>query len=513
MSDLAQGAVARPGSSRDYRTGTWRSSRPVHVHLAAPCHSACPAGEDPQAYIALLQEGRVRDAWEELIGVNPLPAVTGRVCHHPCEHECNRSKLDQPVAIHSIERFLGDEAIRHSWALPLPERELNEKVAVVGAGPAGLAAAYHLWRRGYRVALFDQNREAGGMLRSAIPPYRLPRAVLEAEVSRLLATGIEFKPHQKLGRDLRLDDLYKEYAAVFLAPGCHKPRAWSVDGAETVDARFGLGLLFEWLSLGIVSVARRRVIVHGGGNTAIDAARVLRWSGASEVHVVTASALPSELNVPPNDRMAAFPREVEQALDEGVTIHPRHTLTRLIVKDGHLIGAEVTAVGKLAGADKAMHRIAVEGTERVIDADMVVPATGEVVEPEGLENVLSGGSFVAIDELGQLLHKPGVFAGGDAVGSRGTVSACIGDGRRAAIAIDRYLQHQSDSVALPGEPIGIERMNLNYFDHVARVDAPLVSAADRLPDKEIEQGLKDAEARSEAVRCLSCGNCLACDNC
>ncbi len=230
MTRVTRGAFALPGSSLDYKTGNWREQIPVHRHWVAPCHGGCPAGEDPQAYIAHVQEGRNRLAWETLVAANPFPAIMGRVCPHPCESGCNRGQFDQPVAIHSIERMLGDEAIAQKWPLPMPKVAQREAVAVVGAGPAGLSAAYHLRRLGFAVTIFDQNTEPGGMLRYAIPPYRLPRDILDAEIDRLMATGINFQPRMKLGRDMHLDELRQRFAAVFLGPGCQMARPWSVDG-------------------------------------------------------------------------------------------------------------------------------------------------------------------------------------------------------------------------------------------------------------------------------------------
>ncbi|MDE2465000.1 MAG: FAD-dependent oxidoreductase [Alphaproteobacteria bacterium] len=514
MTKLPRGADAVPGSSRAYHTGTWRDQRPVHVHPPAPCHGACPAGEDPQAYLALMQEGRTQEAWKVLAAVNPLPAVTGRVCPHPCEGSCNRSALDEPIAIHAIERFLGDEAIRQGWSLPITaDMSRSERVAIIGAGPAGMSAAYHLRSRGHSVTVFDREAQPGGLLRSAIPPYRLPRDVLDAEVARLLGTGIAFEPHRALGQDVHLDDLRREFAAVFLAPGCHAPRPWTVEGAANCDAPSGLHLIREWLDIGSLPVFGKSVVVHGGGNTAMDAARILRWSGASDVHVIAASALPGESEVQPKERMAAFPREIAQAREEGVVVHPHHTLTRVIVRNGAVVGVEVAAVAKLRDTDEKTHRVSFEGTERIIDADLVVPAIGEIVAPEGFERLLRGNPFLSADGWGSIRGEVGLFAGGDALGTRGTVSASIGDGRRAAEAIDHFLRKTDTPADGIAPSIGPESLNLHYFDRAARRDGAIAAVADRRPDREIEQTLPDDMARSEAERCLSCGNCLACDNC
>jgi len=514
MAVLTRGADALPGSALDFRTGDWRDQRPIHRHRPAPCHHACPAGEDPQAYIARLDEGNPRAAWEALIAANPLPAITGRVCHHPCEDDCNRGQFDQAIAIHEIERFLGDAAIREDWPYPVPElADDAPEVAVVGAGPAGLSAAYHLRRLGHRVALYDRYGEAGGMLALAIPGYRLPRAVREAEIDRLLATGIDFHRHQVLGRDVYLDDLGRRHGAVFLAPGCHRPREWSVDGARPDDARDGLGLLKEWLNVGVTPAPGKRVVVQGGGNTGVDIARVLRFSGAGEVHLVTASALPDDESAPPEDRMSAIPREVAQARDEGVIIHPHHTLTRLILREGRVVGVEIAALRKLDGDDGHRRRVAFEGTETVIAADEVVPAIGEIVDPLGIEALIGRERYLRADAWGRLAEALGVFAGGDALGQAGTVTAAIGDGHRAAEAIARHIRHEPESVLGGGEPVAFDDLNRHYFDRAPRQKATVLPVAERDGTTEIERGLGHERVAAEARRCFSCGDCLACDNC
>ena len=217
MDILTRGSFAKGGSSLSFNTGGWRTSRPEHRPQVAPCAFDCPAGENPQAYLARIAEGNLRAAWETIVHANPLPAITGRVCHHPCESGCNRGKYDESIAIHSVERFLGDRAIAEGWEYPVkPPAPRCLSAAVVGAGPAGLSAAYHLLRAGYRVNVFEAEPQAGGVLRSALPPYRLPRSVLDAELERLLALAIDFHPNHRVGRDVSLEELRKDFRAVFL---------------------------------------------------------------------------------------------------------------------------------------------------------------------------------------------------------------------------------------------------------------------------------------------------------
>lgn len=511
MAELTRAAFAWPGTSLAYRTGTWRLKRPLHLHRAAPCHSACPAGEDAQAYLARLDEGDPQGAWEILVAANPLPAITGRVCHHPCERACHRGRFDQPLAIHAIERFLGDQAIACDWPYPVSSPEPTApEVAIVGAGPAGLTCAYHLLRSGYRPVVFDALPEAGGTLRLALPPYRLPRAVLEAEIGRLLSLGIRFEPRQRLGRDLFLDDLQRAYPAVFLGVGAMRPRPWEVAQAASAELYQGLELLKEWAIVGDLPKAESVAIV-GGGNTSVDIARVMRRLGVQEVHLITHRALPRP-EVPEEDWMPAIPREVQQAQEEGVIFHEHCGVRRLVQHGQKIVGLEVVRMKKLVRPDGRIERVPFEGTETVLKVAQVIPAIGEVVDPLGLERVLAGQAFLPVDAWGRVAGLSGVFAGGDVRRGGGMVSIAIGDGRRAALAIAAFLQDQEPKS--PSRPkIPYESLNLNYYDHAPRVEPKLLPVAERVGFAEIEGGLSANQAQAEAAHCFSCGSCLTCDNC
>lgn len=511
-----RGGYALPGTTLEYRSGSWRTERPVHRHRAAPCHSACPAGEDAQAYIAQLSEGRLREAWEVLVAANPLPAITGRVCHHPCEQACNRAAWDEPISIHAIERFLGDEAIRHGWAYPpgAPPAPHAPAVAVVGGGPAGLAAAYHLNRRGYRVTIFEMLPAAGGMLRAAIPPYRLPRTVLDAELERLLALdGIELRTRARLGRDVSLDELRAGFRAVFLAPGNQRGRAWAVDGVTPRDLHVGLELLKQWVAFGTLATAADSVAIVGGGNTAVDLARVLKFAGVHEVHVITHAALPAP-GVEPSEAMTAIPREIAQAQEEGVIFHPHRGIRRLILRGEQVAGIELVHVKKLERPGGGHAPVAFEGTETVLHVRQVIPAIGQQVDPEGIERLLDGRAHFETGVWSEIPGYPGVYAGGDARGGYGTVSRAIGDGRRAAAAIDAWLSRGAHPDAPATiEPITLAALNLSYFETAARTHEPLLAVAERDGQREIAAGLDAAAVAHEGGRCLSCGNCMRCDNC
>lgn len=510
---IPRGAVAEPASSLRFHTGSWRRERPMHRPRPAPCHAACPAGEDPQAYLARMQEGRLRVAWETLVAANPFPAVTGRVCPHPCERECNRGQLDEAIAIHSVERVLGDAALEQGWSYPMPEssRGGGASVAVVGSGPAGLAAAYHLLRLGHRPTIFEALPEPGGLLRTAIGPYRLPRDVVEAEIARVLDLGVELRTRCALGTHVALDELAQDFEAVVLAVGAERPRPWDVDGVVPADPRSALEVLKEWLSAGAVSVPRRAAI-HGGGNTAIDLARVLRRLGA-EVHLVTASVRPGA-GAPPDDTMNAVPREVDHALEEGVVLHEHATLRRLILRGGRVTGVELARLRKLSGEGGRTRRVAFEGTETVLPVDAVFAATGEIVEPRGVERLLGGRPFLPADAWGRIEGAERVYAAGDARGDAGLVASAVGQGRLAAEAIDRDRRRAADPEAPgAGEPIGFERIHVRYFERAPREQSSVLPPEERDLEGEVEGPLGTPALEREVHRCFSCGSCLACDNC
>ncbi|MFZ1295791.1 MAG: FAD-dependent oxidoreductase [Pseudomonadales bacterium] len=510
---MSRGAWAEPGTSLGYRTGSWREERPVHVHAAAPCHVACPAGEDPQAWIAGMQNGDDHGAWCELVRVNPMPAITGRVCPHPCESRCNRGHYDESIGIHNLERHLGDAALAAGWEYPGIAVLAADapRVAIVGAGPAGIAAAYHLRRRGLAAVIFDALPEAGGLMRSAIPMTRLPRAVLDAELERILALGIELRTRQTLGRHISLDELAQDHAAVFLAPGCQRSRPWDVQGVVPAACRDGLDLLKEWIDVGEVPAARR-VVVHGGGNTAMDIARVMKRHGAEEVHLVTASGLPGP-ETAADDVLNVVPRELVEGIEEGIVLHPHATLQRLLLRGSRVVGVEMVSLRKLARADGRKARVAFEGTERILQADMVIPCIGEQVDPAGLGALVDASGFLRVNERGSFAGNERVFAGGDARGDRGTVAAAIGDGRRAAREIHQLLDGSAPVARSPRRELPFAELNLAYFESAPARRASSLAVSERSDHAEIESGLDASAARHEAARCFSCGNCLACDNC
>ncbi len=512
METLTRGAFAKAGSSIQFKTGDWRLGRPEHRPGYAPCTAACPAGENPQRYLARVGEGDLRSAWEMLVSANPMPAITGRVCHHPCENACNRGSYDEAISIRGVERFLGDRALAEGWNYPVQSPPAGApEVAIVGAGPAGLSAAYHLVKRGYSATIFEAQSEAGGLLRSALPPYRLPRAVLDQELERLLGTGIVFQPNLRIGRDLSLDDLRADFRAVFLASGTSRARPWSVDGFEPNGLRGGIDFLKEWISIGAIP-SYQRVAIVGGGNTAIDLARVMKFNGVAEVHVITFQALPGP-GVSAADAMSAVPREIRQAIEEGVTIHDRRGVRRLLMRGNAVVGVEMIHMREMERPGGRRELVSFEGTEQVLRVDQVIPAIGQMVEPAGFESLLGKNAFFTVDQFGRLAGYPGIFAGGDARAGGNSVSGAIGDGRRAAAAICSYIEGIDQPHDEPRRPLRLNELNVNYFDHVARAGVSIVLPENRSAQVEIEGPLSRDGLDTEARRCFSCGECMACDNC
>ncbi|NJO16642.1 MAG: FAD-dependent oxidoreductase [Thioploca sp.] len=510
---LTRAGYALPGTSLKFRTGDWQVQIPRHRYQIAPCHHACPAGEDAQAYLAYVQTGHNQQAWETIVAVNPMPAITGRVCPHPCESACNRSQYDEPIAIHAVERFLGDEAIAKNWSYPVkPVNTSASEIAIVGAGPAGISAAYHLVKRGYRAVVFDEHPEAGGTLRTALPPYRLPRSVLDAELERILAIeGISFQPHTRLGRDMHLNELQEQYKAVFLALGAQRSTEWSIDGAVPRDLHSGLELLKEWVDIGTVPIPKSVAII-GAGNTAVDMARVMRRAGVQEVHLISHKPIPRP-GISPQEAMPAIPREVEEALEEGVQIHEYRGIRRLILRGERIVGVELVHMKKLMQASGKLKRIAFEGTETILNVDQVIPAVGQVIDPTGIEKLAANRSHLQVDHWGQVSGHPGIYAGGDVTPNEGTVTAAVGDGRRAAEAIDSALQVRALPEITSANPIAFKQLNMHYYELYPRVQEPTLPVAQRIGDEEITTSLSAPLIAKESQRCFSCGNCLACDNC
>jgi NADPH-dependent glutamate synthase beta subunit-like oxidoreductase len=459
------------GSSLLNRTGSWRTERPVYVDRLPPCNEACPAGENIQAWLYHAEEGDYRAAWQELMKNNPLPAIMGRACYHPCEDVCNRGKLDSAVNIHAVERFLGDLAIREGWPVAVEAPASGAKVLVIGAGPSGLSAAYHLALMGHSVTIREAGPVPGGMMRFGIPKYRLPRDVVDREVQRIVDMGVT------LELDTKVDDLpaalsTEGFDACFAAIGAHLAKKVDIPapdalkildavsflrGMETGDAPLRLG---------------RRVVVYGGGNTAVDVARTARRLGAEPVIVYRRT----------REQMPAHDFEIDEALEEGVVVNWLRTIKEA---DEHALKVEKMELDESGWPQPT-------GEFETIEADTVVLALGQNVDQSLLTNL-----------EGVELNRDGVVEVGPDMMTA-----------YPARNIDAYLRSVPYIPAPKHEVADFGYLNTWYYTDAEQTVQPVLDDIRRRTTfDEVVAGLDEGNALFEARRCLSCGNCFECDNC
>ncbi len=482
-----------------------------------PCRGTCPAGCNAQGYVALLSEGRFSDALEVVRRRMPFAGICGRICHHPCEGECNRKNIDEAVSIASLKRATADygwaEAIKNNLIVQKPEALLMDesgrplKVGIIGAGPGGLAAAKDLAERGYRVTVVDALPEAGGMLRAGIPRYRLPGEIVDRETSAILDIGVEFRPNTKVGVDVSLAQLQAEFPALLVSVGCPKGRSLPIPGIDLQGVELGVEFLRE-AALGEKPAVGKKTVVVGGGNVAIDTARTALRLGAAEVHLYCLEDYAG---------MPAHRWEIEEAEDEGVIIHPSWGPLEVSGQDGKVSGMKFKRCTRVFDDQGRFNPSYDEGRLESVSADMVLLSIGQATELDFLADsgVKVNRGLIEADKLTYATAVSGIFACGDVVSGPASVVGAVGAAHEAAESIHRYLQgkelsegRSGEKPELVGAPEGLKVIVTE------RQKQELVDPAVRVKDfREVYKGFNQEQAISEAQRCLNCGVCSECLQC
>ncbi|NJD08438.1 MAG: FAD-binding protein [Methylococcaceae bacterium] len=477
-------------------TGPVRLQRPLYLDLLPPCNNACPAGENIQAWLALAQAGQYERAWRELTRNNPLPAVHGRVCYHPCESQCNRKQVDSPVSIHAVERFLGDLALQEGWAFQPEQAPSGRRVLVVGAGPSGLSAAYHLAMLGHRVEIREAGPVAGGMMHFGIPAYRLPRQELELEIRRIQNLGVKITLNHKV-QDVLAEKEGGGFDAVFVAVGAHLSKRVEIPARDAGKILDAVAFLRQ-ASAGEAPTLGRRVAIYGGGNTAMDAARTAKRLGAEEALIIYRRD---------REHMPAHSFEADEAMEEGVKINWLRSIKEI---DQTRIQVEVMKINEDGYPEPT-------GRFETLEADALILALGQDTD-SGFLKAVADIEFkrdgTVIVDANMMTGHAGIFAGGDMVPSERTVTVAVGHGKKAARHIDAYLRGVEYAKGPKHDLVGFDKLHLWYLaDAQQRLQRSLDVDKRAYGFDEVVQGLGEAEAVFEAKRCFSCGNCFECDGC
>jgi len=514
------------------KTGTWRTQRPFYEDKTPPCNATCPAGNDIVSFILRIVNGDFEGAWGLIREENPFPGICGRVCFHPCEVKCNRGRLDEPIAIHALERFVADFAF-HLQGQKVSgkkkervSKKNKEKVAVIGAGPAGMTCAYHLARLHYDVTVFESLPFAGGVLRTGIPSYRLPKEVLDWEIFAIESLGVKVRTGVRAGPAMRIEDL-SGYGAIFVASGANVSRHLKVPGEKSRHVLDGLAFL-KAINLGEEINIGPRVIVIGGGNTAIDVARSLIRLGNH----------PTILYRRTREEMPAFEKEVVEAVEEGVEL--KFLVSPIHIQDKKGLKRVECQRMKLAEIDETGRRrpVPVRDSAFFLEAESVIVAAGEEADLSFFPRGIKKRDGIVLTQGGGTTTFEGIFAGGDVASRERTVAHAIGSGKRSAVAIDCYIRGEDSEKALqsllvgngpsvslfplfhPGRPsrnphvVTFEELNMDYFERMRREKETQYPLPERIKGFfEVTSPLNERTASEEAGRCFNCGTCNECENC
>lgn len=475
------------------------------IKIYPPCRSACPAGVNVQAYIALISQGKFREAYELVRKYIPFPSVCGRVCFSPCEDACTRNEIDEPVSIRSLKRFISDYAAKTALEEIRPTPKIyKEKVAIIGAGPAGLTAAYELARLGYPVTVFEKDPKPGGMLRYGIPPYRLPKDILDEEIGYIKKMGVEIRCNVQIGRDITIEKLFNEgYKAIFIATGAHKCRSLGIEG-ENLEGVFHALEFLRKVNSGEKVEIGRKVAVIGGGNVAVDAARTALRLGSEATIIYRRS----------KEQMPAHASEVEEAEKEGVKFTFLAAPKRILGENGKVKAIECIRM-RLGEPDSSgrPRPIPIEGSEFQIPVDTVILSIGEMPDTSFLPRQVCTERAVKVDSVTLETPIQGIFAGGDAVRGPASVIEAIADGKRAAHSIHLYLRGQNIRASREEEIVQTTWVRPEAFigERKPRIKAPMLPIEERVKGfAEVELCYSEDDAIAEAHRCLLCGPCSEC---
>jgi NADPH-dependent glutamate synthase beta subunit-like oxidoreductase len=508
------------------KTGAWRAQRPLYEDKTPPCSAACPVGNDIVGFIQKIMKGDFEGAWNLIKEENPFPGICGRVCFHPCESKCNRGDYDEPIAIHALERFVSDFAANLNKKIEKVSGDRKEKVAIIGSGPAGMSCAYHLAKLRYDVTVFESSSSAGGMLRSGIPSYRLPKNILDREISNIEALGVEIRTGIPFGENLALEDL-KDYQALFIATGAHRAKGLHIPGEKGRRVFSGLDLLRK-IDLDKKVKLGDRIAIIGGGNTAVDVARSFIRMGKKATILYRRS----------KEEMPAFEEELVEAIEEGVKI--RYLVNPIRIQQRDSMRRLECLRMELGEKDESGRKkpVPIPHSNFFIEADDVIIAAGEEIEVSFLPKGMEKKEGIVLTQRDGSTGIKGIFAGGDLTSNQRTVAHAIGSGKRAALAIDCYLKGKDSEEAIRQNLIGegpslsifrylhpeerpmsphivtFEELNTDYFEPSKRNRESKGLVKKRIKGfGEVTSSFTESIALDEAERCFSCGTCNECENC